>query len=44
MRPKIKVGTHRWKGVAVLPWRKTEAEAETDLKAYAEKKCMMEVK
>lgn len=38
-----KAGTHRWKGVTVLPWRETEAKAEADLKAYAERKGMLEV-
>ena len=27
----------KWKCLTALPWRKSEAEAEADLKAYAEK-------
>ena len=38
-RPETKKG-RGWRCVTVLPWRKTEAEAQADLDAWAKKKGM----
>lgn len=38
-----KQGKRGWKCIAVLPWRKSEAEAEKDLAAYAARHGMKEL-